>query len=799
MKKISELNVKLINQIINGAPMHSSSDPRNSRDFSWIFKLKRIFIYLITLTIIGLIAGLASPLVLGYVDTPEWTPAEIELPDEISTRISQTNILSDSSLDESLNTIRGWTTIFSDDFEGTFPGSWDVFDNKEEYGDYFWGKRDCRPYDGSFSAWAVGAGVDGSKLQCESNYPDNAYSLMIYGPFSLEDATDAEFSFMYWLDSEIDNDWFNASASIDGSYFYGVSTSGNSGGWSEYVFDLTDVYEIGDLSGQPEVWIAFVFESNSSINKAQGVFVDNFVLRKYISDTYTISASSGANGDIWPSGDVQVIEGEDQTFYMIPEVGCLIANVEVDGSSVGAVTQYTFTNVQSNHTIHADFAVPLDVFLPLILNKFPPPPPDVPVLNEINNPDGENDYTVSWSSTANATSYILQEDDNDNFSSPTTVYEGPNTSKAMTGKEVGNYFYRVRAENSAGQSDWSNIQSVAVTVPLEPEEWKIISPLGGAYTASLDLDSDGKPHISYVKGSSVYYEYWDGNDWEKQKIEDDSGSLLDRSTSLAIGKNDQPQIVYNRFTNMWGEHITHKEWVGSMWQTTYLRDMTFTGFTNIALKSNDDPCISYYDWGDIYYTCRTGESWSSARHIAQVPLGERETYYHSLAVADDDTPHISYCYYGSKLGYFTLVDGSKEWTIVDGQGTGMYSSIALDSHNHPHISYHDFENGNLKYARWDGSQWQIETVDSVGITGQFTSLALDVQDYPHISYIDATNDDLKYAYWDGSQWQIETIDDSCTVYPYTSLALDDSGYAHIIYGKPTIYLSYATNSDFPGE
>ncbi|MCK4593614.1 carboxypeptidase regulatory-like domain-containing protein, partial [bacterium] len=96
----------------------------------------------------------------------------------------------------------------------------------------------------------------------------------------------------------------------------------------------------------------------------------------------------------------------------------------------------------------------------------------------------------------------------------------------------------------------------------------------------------------------------------------------------------------------------------------------------------------------------------------------------------------------------TVTFAADEWHIetVDSEGyVGSSTSIALDSGGHPHISYEDYTNYDLKYARFDGSSWHIETVDSVGRVGQFTSIVLDTGGHPHISYYDNTNYDLKYA------------------------------------------------------
>ena len=70
---------------------------------------------------------------------------------------------------------------------------------------------------------------------------------------------------------------------------------------------------------------------------------------------YTIKATAGAGGSISPSGDVSVREGRDQTFTITPDKGYAVANVKIDGKSIGAVKSYTFENVSRTHTIEVIF------------------------------------------------------------------------------------------------------------------------------------------------------------------------------------------------------------------------------------------------------------------------------------------------------------------------------------------------------------------------------------------------------------------------------------------------------------
>lgn len=81
--------------------------------------------------------------------------------------------------------------------------------------------------------------------------------------------------------------------------------------------------------------------------------------------TFAITATAGSNGSINPSGVTIVTQGNSQSYTIAPDSGYEISTLTVDGVSVAAATSYTFTNVQTNHTIDATFALlPVSVVIP---------------------------------------------------------------------------------------------------------------------------------------------------------------------------------------------------------------------------------------------------------------------------------------------------------------------------------------------------------------------------------------------------------------------------------------------------
>lgn len=192
-----------------------------------------------------------------------------------------------------------WQTIIREDFEGTFPGNWRHIGNSADYG---WGKRDCQVFAGQSSGWAFGGGLVGANQQCGALYPNDLQTGIVYGPFSLADASQATLDLKLWLTSQYQSDYFWTVVSINGQSYSGSRISGNSPGWYEWHFNLGTVSGLPVL-GQPQVWLGIIFQSDGATSTGDGAHVDNVVLRKCV--------GTCAAGTEPPAPDGAVLETAD--------------------------------------------------------------------------------------------------------------------------------------------------------------------------------------------------------------------------------------------------------------------------------------------------------------------------------------------------------------------------------------------------------------------------------------------------------------------------------------------------------
>ncbi len=201
-----------------------------------------------------------------------------------------------------------WETIASQDFErNSWPGAWQVSDaNGAVNGQYHWIAATCRVFAGTYSGMAAGGGADGIRKACGDDYPNNARSWMIYGPFSLEDAIAAEMEAAVWVYTEPTNDMLCLLASLDRQTFNGPCVSGYSNGWVKELMDLNRVFRLGSLLGKRQVYVAFAFITNASVTRPHmGAYADDIIVRKAVRQAGVGSAA----------GDELAAPDAGSTFY----------------------------------------------------------------------------------------------------------------------------------------------------------------------------------------------------------------------------------------------------------------------------------------------------------------------------------------------------------------------------------------------------------------------------------------------------------------------------------------------------
>ncbi|MEO0180284.1 MAG: hypothetical protein ABIM74_00870 [candidate division WOR-3 bacterium] len=206
-------------------------------------------------------------------------------------------------------------------------------------------------------------------------------------------------------------------------------------------------------------------------------------------------------------------------------------------------------------------------------------------------------------------------------------------------------------------------------------------------------------------------------------------------------------------------------------------------YAALALDSQDWPHIAYCDFTTygVKYARWAGSGWQTQRVDT---IGSASGGYVSVDLDSQDRPCISYSYWidgvNSDLKYAYWNGSSWQRQTVDTVGNTLWTSLALNSLDRPCIAYSDNGYSIIQYAYWNGSAWVLQQVDILGIC---TSLALDSQDRPHIAYYSfgASARDLKYAYWNGSSWQTQKVDTAGSVGLWTSIAIDSQDRPHISY------------------
>ena len=220
------------------------------------------------------------------------------------------------------------------------------------------------------------------------------------------------------------------------------------------------------------------------------ISADTAVNATFTLKTYTITATAGAYGLISPNGTVVVNHAASQQFTIAPDASYAIAEVKVDGVSVGAVSSYNFSNVTANHTIEASFVSHL---------------PEAATLVSPSAKTYTNTPTYVWNAVFNSTQYYVKVND----SGGTKIQQWVTASEAGCSNGTGTCSLTPTVQLAAGAGTWwiqtrnsfgdgPSSQGLSFTVS-KPEAATLVSPTGKI--------KDLTPIYTWnaVEGSTKYY------------------------------------------------------------------------------------------------------------------------------------------------------------------------------------------------------------------------------------------------------------------------------------------------------
>jgi hypothetical protein len=258
---------------------------------------------------------------------------------------------------------------------------------------------------------------------------------------------------------------------------------------------------------------------------------------------------------------------------------------------------------------------------------------------------------------------------------------------------------------------------------------------------NLALDALGNAHIVYG-GDQLYYAWYDGSQWHTEVIDPTPGA--GRSASLALDGEGHPHVSYVAQGDL---VYASYDYDLSAWQMQVADsggDLSPDFTTSLVLDAAGHPHISYFNPvpgaanGLVRYAYFNGSSWQRSQ------VGSSQAGFSSIALDSSGLPHIAYSYYYETgagfdtyaLDYATLTGSQWSITTVDsGYQLGGYPSLALNASNHAFLSYLDTQSQQLKFAIKGGGSWQVETVEDLSaIAGGSTSLALSSGNLYCISY-----------------------------------------------------------------
>jgi alpha-tubulin suppressor-like RCC1 family protein len=418
-------------------------------------------------------------------------------------------------------------------------------------------------------------------------------------------------------------------------------------------------------------------------------------------------------------------------------------------------------------------------------------------------------YNTSWSGW----NYFVRHTFNNESGWETSDVKDQNRNHnyGNTGRDVS------LAINSTGEifiiyhDDWDDSLYVAnMTMQnLPTDNWeieKISTSAGGLErSAALTIDTNDSLHVAYYdrSGADLHYAYCssmcDTNaNWEITSDVDTSSNSIGRRVDIIVDFDNNPHIAHYdaRQDDLEYAYCEDTCSSSSSWYKRTMESGDNVGYMpSLVQDKNENIHFIYANLTALKVEITT--LYSGNNTIYNISSNGNHHYGLGSTVDDDyndgvQVPQVHLSYYNGtdstgKLQYSYFNDvGLWETTVIDDSSTktGLYSDIELDGAGYPHISYYDYTNSKIKYAKYDGSAWIISVVASVGSSSSHTSIELDNLDRAIIAYRDSSTGNLEMASWDGTDWIIATQDDAGTGIN------DNSGVELIFHSDGRNYLAF---------
>ncbi len=220
--------------------------------------------------------------------------------------------------------------------------------------------------------------------------------------------------------------------------------------------------------------------------------------------------------------------------------------------------------------------------------------------------------------------------------------------------------------------------------------------------------------------------------------------------------------------------------VEAQWQVGSVDSAGNSGWTlSIDVAAQGDVAASYFTTdpnGYQRHSVLTGAGWTEDREIE---FGD------DFRFDNNGVPHFMFTPSSSGFAPALTTDmrsGAPTYTPVDLQRGTSGQILGFDAQNYPHVAYINTNSRTLKYAAWNGSDWDrqdVHTADSFRFGNSYFIGGLDGNDNPHFFFPNGeglSGSPIGYAAPNGNGW---TVNDVVNEGRLSSMAIDSSGNPHI--------------------